>query len=73
MVNEYRLLFDRINIKCKNLKGKITIAHLTDIHLGAIYGRNFIQRWVVKLLLKEYIRLVVKIIRQLELNLIFKR
>ena len=46
MVNEYRLLFDRINIKCKNLKGKITIAHLTDIHLGAIYGRNFIQRLV---------------------------
>ena len=46
MINEYNLVFDRINIKCNNLKGIIKFAHLTDLHLGAVYGKDFIQRLV---------------------------
>ena len=39
MINEHKLLFDRINIKCNNLKGKI--AHLIDLHLGDMEKISF--------------------------------
>ena len=46
-----------INIKCPGLNGNITFVHLTDIHLGALYGREFIQK-LVNLILKENVDFV---------------
>ena len=39
MINEHKLFFDRLNIKCNNLKGKI--AHLTDLHLDDMEKISF--------------------------------
>ena len=46
MINENRLLYEKVQIKCNNLKGSIKIAHLSDLHLGAIYGKKFVQKIV---------------------------
>ena len=37
--SERHTTLNYINIKCPNLEGNVTFAHLTDAHLGAIYGR----------------------------------
>ena len=39
-------------IKVKNLKNKIKFAHLTDMHLGIMYGRNFVEK-LIKLIKNE--------------------
>ena len=44
--SEKNTTLEKINLKCPELKGKVTIAHLTDIHLGAVYGKEFIQKLV---------------------------
>ena len=46
-----------INLKCPGLKGNVTFAHLTDIHLGAVYGKEFIQK-LVNLILKAKVDFV---------------
>ena len=52
--------FDKIKIKCPNLKGNITIVHLTDLHLGGAYGRESVEIYVKMILnLKEHIDFVV--------------
>ena len=55
--SERHTTLDYINIKCPNLEGNVTFAHLTDAHLGAIYGREFIPK-LVNLILKENIDFV---------------
>ena len=55
--SERHTTLDYINIKCPNLEGNVTFAHLTDAHLGAVYGREFIQK-LVNLILKENIDFV---------------
>ena len=52
IINERGLKIEKITIKCNNIKGNIKIAHLTDIHLGAAYGKNKVQN-IVDLLKKE--------------------
>jgi predicted MPP superfamily phosphohydrolase len=44
-------------LKCPGLKGNVTFAHLTDIHLGAVYGKEFIQK-LVNLILKANVDFV---------------
>lgn len=46
IISERNTILEYINIKCPNLKGNITFAHLTDTHLGALYGRKFVQKLV---------------------------
>ena len=55
--SERNTTLDYKNIKCPNLEGNITFAHLTDIHLGASYGKEFIQK-LVNLILKENVDFV---------------
>ena len=52
IINERGLNIEKIKIKCNNLKGNIKIAHLTDIHLGAAYGKNRVQK-IINLLKTE--------------------
>ena len=47
MINENRLLYEKVKIKCNSLKGSIKIAHLSDLHLGAIYGKKFVLTIVI--------------------------
>ena len=49
--SEQNTTLEYINLNCPNLTGNITFAHLTDIHLGAVYGKEFIQK-LVDLILK---------------------
>ena len=49
--SERNTTLEYINLKCPNLKGDVIFAHLTDIHLGAVYGKEFIQK-LVNLILK---------------------
>ena len=49
MINENRLLYEKVKIKCNSLKGSIKIAHLSDLHLGAIYGKKFVLTIVIVL------------------------
>ena len=46
VISEKTTTIQKIKLKCSNIKGNITIAHLTDIHLGAVYGKEFIQKLV---------------------------
>ena len=46
IISEKNTILEHINIKCPNLKGNITLAHLTDTHLGALYGKKFVQKLV---------------------------
>ena len=43
---ESHTFLDKQIIPCLNLKGNIKLAHLTDVHLGAIYGRKFVKKLV---------------------------
>ncbi len=54
---EQNTILENINIKCPDLKGNVTFAHLSDIHLGAVYGREFIQK-LVNLILKANVDFV---------------
>lgn len=50
---ERTILVDRILLEYSGLRGnKITIAHLSDLHLGALYQREFVLK-LVKILEKE--------------------
>ena len=52
--------FDKIKIKCSQLKGNITIIHLTDLHLGGAYGRESVEIYVKMIInLKEKIDFIV--------------
>ena len=52
--------FDKIKIKCPKLKGKITLVHLTDLHLGGAYGKESVEIYVKMILnLKEKIDFIV--------------
>ena len=57
IISEKNTFLDHINIKCPNLKGDITFAHLTDTHLGALYGKKFVQK-LVNLILKSNVDFV---------------
>ena len=46
LINATCIQIDRINIRVPGFKGQTTIAHLSDLHLGAIYQRNFVQKVV---------------------------
>lgn len=35
---------DRLQVKIKNLKKTVKIAHLSDLHLGVVYQRKFIEK-----------------------------
>ena len=52
--------FDKIKIKCPQLKGNINIIHLTDLHLGGAYGKESVNRYVKMIInLNEKIDFVV--------------
>lgn len=55
--SEQNTTLEYINLNCPNLTGNITFAHLTDIHLGAVYGKEFIQK-LVELILKANVDFV---------------
>ena len=55
--SEKHTSLEYINLKCPGLKGNVTFAHLTDIHLGAVYGKEFIQK-LVNLILKAKVDFV---------------
>ena len=57
IISERNTTLEYIDIKCHNLEGKIKFAHLTDTHLGALYGKEFTQK-LVNLILKEKIDFV---------------
>jgi len=44
--NAQKINIDNVNIKIHNLNKNTKIAHLTDIHLGAIYQASFVQKIV---------------------------
>jgi hypothetical protein len=46
------IILDKNKIKIKDLKSKIKFAHLTDLHLGAMYDKNFVEK-LVKLIKTE--------------------
>ena len=50
MKNAKQMNVDRINLKYPGLQKKMTICHLSDIHLGAIYQKWFVQKIVDKIL-----------------------
>ena len=49
-INAYIIQIVNVNLKFKNFKSKKKIAHLSDIHLGAVYQTGFVKRIVQKLL-----------------------
>lgn len=49
MVNAETINIDKINLKCPGFKRKVTICHLSDIHLGAIHQKSMIQKIVTKI------------------------
>ena len=52
--------FEKIKIKCSQLKGNFTIVHLTDLHLGGAYGKESVEIYVKMILnLKENVDFVV--------------
>ena len=46
IINALKTKIKRITLKCQGYKDKITILHLTDIHLGAIHKKNKIKKIV---------------------------
>ena len=58
LINERLLYLDKHQIKIKNMKKQIKIAHLSDLHLGAAYGRDEVEK-IVNMILKENCDLVV--------------
>ena len=56
--NEQNTISDRKKITIKNLLKNITIAHLTDMHLGAIYGKEFVTK-IVKIIQNENVDIVI--------------
>ena len=58
MYYEKNIFYDKIFIHIPNFNGKLTIAHLSDLHLGAVYGREFVKK-IVDMLKNEEIDLVV--------------
>ena len=46
IINALKTKIKRITLKCQGYKDKITILHLTDIHLGAIHQKNSVIRIV---------------------------
>ena len=59
MYYENKIYFDKVYIHIPDFNGKLTIAHLTDLHLGAVYGKDFIKKIVSLLQSEEDIDLVV--------------
>ena len=49
VVNAKKINIDKINLKCPGFKRKVTICHLSDIHLGAIHQKSMIQTIVTKI------------------------
>ena len=58
LINERLLYADRYSIKIKGMKKQIKLIHLSDLHLGAAYDSNEVER-IVKMILKEKCDLVV--------------
>lgn len=49
LINARIIQTTKVSLKYKGLKQKKTIAHLSDLHLGAVYQKNYVQRVVNKL------------------------
>ena len=50
LINARNIIIDRVTIHNPKLKGpKRTICHLSDMHLGAVYQREFVQKIVRKI------------------------
>ena len=58
LINERLLYADRYKIKIKGMKKQIKLVHLSDFHLGAVYGEEEVDR-IVNMILKEKCDLVV--------------
>ena len=58
LINERLLYADRHEIKIKGMKKKIKLIHLSDLHLGAAYGKEDVEQ-IVNMILKEKADLVV--------------
>ena len=58
LINERLLYADKHEIKIKGMKKKIKIIHLSDLHLGAVYGKKDVEQ-IVNMILKEKSDLVV--------------
>lgn len=48
LINGMRLKINRVNIKIKGLKKEIRIVHLSDLHLGAIHQKKYLEKIVNK-------------------------
>ena len=50
MINAQNTIVERVTVHYTKLKGSIkTICHLSDLHLGAVYQRGFVQKIVRKI------------------------
>ena len=50
IINARNTIVERVTVHCPKLKGnKKTICHLSDMHLGAVYQREFVQKLVRKI------------------------
>lgn len=47
-INGKRLKINRVNIKIKGLKKEMSMVHLTDLHLGAIHQKKYLEKIVKK-------------------------
>ena len=56
--NDKKIYLDKVSFKVKNLKENITICHLTDLHLGANYDINYVNK-IVNKIKNERIDLIV--------------
>ena len=58
LINERLLYADKHKIKIKGMKKEIKLIHLSDLHLGAAYGKKDVEK-LVNLILKEKGDLIV--------------
>lgn len=58
LINERLLYADKHHIKIKGIKKEIKLIHLSDLHLGAAYDKNEVEK-IVNMILKEKADLVV--------------
>ena len=55
--SESHTIYEKINLKCPKLKGNVKFAHLSDMHLGVMYGREFVQK-LVTMIIKQNVDFV---------------
>lgn len=58
LINERLLYADKYKIKIKGMKKQIKLIHLSDLHLGAAYGKSEVEK-IINMIINEKADLVV--------------